>query len=93
MKIIDWIKIWMAYRKAKANVEAEVKKMEGLNMGKSKWKSKTLWFNVITGAVTVAGVLANSALAADPKIQAAVALFITIGNGVLRFMTNEPLAK
>lgn len=68
----------------------EVAKM-GESDGKKWWQSKTVWFNALTSVVTVAGALANSPLAADPKVQAGVVLFITIGNAVLRFLTNQPI--
>ena len=60
---------------------------------KKWWSSKTLWFNAITGGLTIAGALQSSALASDPKVQAAVALFITVGNAILRVITTQPVSK
>jgi len=52
---------------------------------KKPWyKSKTLWFNVVSGAVMLASEAAS--LGIDPKISAAV---ITVGNLVLRLLTHE----
>ncbi len=61
--------------------------------GKKWYQSKTLWFNALSGAITVVGTFANSALASDPKVQAGAALFITIGNAILRFMTDKPIVN
>lgn len=62
-----------------------------MDQGKKWWESKTLWFNAISGAVGVVTAFSNSALASDPRVQAGAALFVTIGNGVLRFLTEKPI--
>lgn len=67
--------------------------MESYGEGKKWYKSKTVWFNIITSVLTVVASLQNSPLVSDPQIQAGVILFITIGNAVLRFITDEPITK
>lgn len=50
-------------------------------------KSKTIWFNIINlalfGFETYSGIYII-----DPKLHAFI---VTIGNGLLRFVTNKPL--
>ena len=55
------------------------------------FKSRTIWFNAISGIVGVVASLTNSPLASDPKIQAGAALFLTIGNAFLRFISDQPI--
>lgn len=50
---------------------------------KNALKSKTIWFNLITGVVSVAGILPI-----DPAISA---LIVAVGNVALRFVTSVPL--
>ena len=86
MKLFSYLKIWRAWKKTQKQFKEDIK-MEP----KKWWTSKTLWFNAITGLLTVAGALQSSALAADPKVQAGCVLFITLGNAILRFMTDKPV--
>ena len=51
-------------------------------------KSKTLWFNLLSFAVTVAGTLSGTL---PPQFAPYVAAFIAIGNVVLRFLTTTPI--
>lgn len=51
---------------------------------KSALKSKTIWFNLVTGLVSIAGVL--------PIDPATSALIVAVGNVALRFITTEPLS-
>lgn len=81
--LVAWIKLGKTVSDV-ANDVKEASKMEG----KEWYKSKTIWFNAITGLITIATALQSSALAADPKVQAGVALFITIGNAILRLRTD-----
>ena len=54
-------------------------------MRKKKWyKSKTVWFNIVSGAVMVASEAAR--LGIDPKVAGIV---VVVGNIVLRLMTRE----
>ena len=71
-------------------LKQEAKKMEA-ESGKKWYQSRTMWFNIISGAIGVASAFQNSVLASDPKIQAGFALFVTIGNAVLRTITSEPI--
>lgn len=52
---------------------------------KNALKSKTIWFNLITGIVSVAG-----AWPIDPAVSA---LIVAVGNVVLRFATTVPLEE
>lgn len=56
------------------------------------WRSRTVWFNVATLAVTIAGVVADPALALDSRIVAGAAGVMTVGNVALRLLTNQPIA-
>lgn len=51
---------------------------------KSALKSKTIWFNLVTGLISIAGVL--------PIDPATSALIVAVGNVALRFITTEPLS-
>ena len=84
--LISWIKLGKTINDVAQDVK-EKTKMES----KPIYKSKTFWFNALTGALTVAAALQNSALAADPKVQAGVVLFITVGNAVLRLISDQPV--
>ena len=54
-------------------------------MKKKKWyKSKTVWFNIVSGAVMAASEAAR--LGIDPKVAGIV---VVVGNIVLRLMTRE----
>jgi len=58
------------------------------------YQSKTLWFNVVSLAVVIAGVLADPAIVSDARVVAAAAAFVTIGNAVLRiFLTSQPIGR
>lgn len=85
MTIIQKIKIWWKIKQA----------VRGIKMleGKNKWKSKTLWFNAIGSIVGVAASLHDSGIMKDPQIQSSFVLFITVGNGILRFLTTKPIEK
>ena len=88
MKIIDYIKLFWIFKKTESAIKWEVKNM---NDDKKWYKSKTVWFNIVSGGIAIATALQNSALASDPKVQAGVALFITLGNVALRFVTEEAI--
>ena len=67
----------------------EVIKM-GENEPKKWWASKTLWFNGIATAVGVATTVIDSGLIAQhPKAAGAFLLTVTVGNKILRFMTDQ----
>lgn len=83
------IKIFRIGTDTADKVKGEATKMDG----KQWWKSKTIWFNLLTGALTAAVALKDSALASDPKVQAGVALFITVGNVFLRIITDQPITN
>jgi len=53
------------------------------------WTSKTLIFNVIAGAVVVAGYFGYADFIPDEK---AMALIMAIVNMVLRFVTTQPVS-
>ena len=54
-----------------------------------KWyKSKTVWFNIVSGAVMAASEAAR--LGIDPKVAGIV---VVVGNIILRIMTHDGLEK
>lgn len=58
---------------------------------KKWWASKTLWANIIAGAVTV-GTAFGLKLGLDPQAQAElVAGVMVIVNIILRFVTTKPI--
>lgn len=57
-----------------------------MQMQKAFWKSKTLWFNVASLAVAVAG--GSFGIPVPPNVAVPV---IAIGNFVLRLMTDAPV--
>ncbi|MEK9722473.1 MAG: hypothetical protein VW405_03165 [Rhodospirillaceae bacterium] len=52
------------------------------DMSKSLFVSKTFWFNIVTAAVELTGVL--------PVPQGAATAVVAVGNVVLRLLTNQP---
>lgn len=54
-------------------------------MSKSIWKSKTFWFNVASAAVMIAS--GQAGISIPPKVAVPV---ITVGNVLLRLLTNQP---
>ena len=58
---------------------------------KKIWQSKTFWFNLVSGLVGVVGVLQGNELINDPKVQAAFASVVSVGNIVLRLLTDKPI--
>lgn len=85
--LITWLKIGKVISETTDSIQKEAKNMEA----KSILRSKTFWFNLITGLVTVGGVIQGSPLAANPHVQVGVGLFISIGNIILRAITNQPI--
>lgn len=55
------------------------------------YKSKTVWFSVVTAAL--AGLNAYSGEVQDPKQLNFVLGCIAIGNVILRLVTKEPIGK
>jgi len=59
---------------------------------KQWWKSKTVWFNVISLALGVLGAVLG--ILRDQKAIIAVTAVIALGNGVLRiWFTDSAIAK
>lgn len=56
------------------------------------WQSKTLWFNVITAVIAIAGSL-TSAFTFTGKTAAIFTGILTVGNVILRLITNATLTK
>ena len=62
------------------------------NMGKSIFKSRTMWINVITAvAGIVAAVAGSDMIQANPEYAGYAATALSVVNLVLRFITKEPL--
>lgn len=55
-------------------------------MSKKWWKSKTLWFNVVTAAVVLADKFSGNIISTDVAYSIAV-----VGNVILRFITKESI--
>lgn len=56
------------------------------------WRSRTVWFNVVTLVVTGASVLLDPALVQDSRVVTGATVVITVGNVALRMLTNQPIA-
>lgn len=56
-----------------------------------KWKSKTLWFNVLALLIIVARVFGFGDFVPDIRLAEYGAIVVTIINLVLRFVTKEPI--
>ena len=56
--------------------------------GKAFWKSKVLWFNVLAGALVVAGMLGYAEFTPDADV---LALVVAAMNLVLRLFTQQPV--
>lgn len=52
-------------------------------------KSKTVWFNVITGVLAVVDKLSGTDLVSAEIL----AIVVTVGNFALRFLTSKPLVE
>jgi hypothetical protein len=63
-------------------------------LAKPWWTSKTLWFNAITLVVMVLAVVIENAGLIELPSQAVglLTMGLAIGNAVLRFISNVPLA-
>lgn len=60
---------------------------------KDWWTSYTLWFNIASLIVVVAGVFTDPALATDPRVVSAATAVVTVGNALLRILkTSQPIA-
>lgn len=60
---------------------------------KNWWESWTLWFNVASLIVAIAGVFTDPALASDPRIVSVATAVVTVGNVILRVLrTSQPIA-
>ena len=57
--------------------------------GKKLWHSKTIWFNVLTGALAVAQALGVAGMIPGEYL----ALAMAIGNAMLRTITEEPIVR
>lgn len=85
--LITWLKIGKALSETAESIKKETTNMNA----KSIITSKTFWFNIISGGIGIAGIIMNSPLASDPKVQLGGTLFVSIGNLILRAITNQPV--
>lgn len=61
-------------------------------MGKPWWQSKTLWFNALSLIATAVTAIAGHEIVADyPSVVLVMMGFQAVINGVLRWITNEPI--
>ena len=59
--------------------------------GKSLWKSKTFWFNLLALVVVIATAFGFADFQPSPEVEQIGMVVITIVNLLLRFMTKEPV--
>lgn len=86
--LVTWLKIGKALSETADSIKKETSNMNA----KSILTSKTFWFNVISGSIGIAGIVMNSPLASNPKVQLGGTLFVSIGNLILRAITNQPVS-
>lgn len=55
---------------------------------KKWWKSKTVWFNVVTGIIVIADQLSGKAIPVEVS-----AVIVSVGNVILRLITNKAVTK
>lgn len=55
------------------------------------FQSKTVWFNIVSMAVTVAALLADPGVVSDPRVVGIAAAVVTVGNMALRVITAVPI--
>ena len=61
-------------------------------MGKSIFRSKTIWVNALTAIAGIAATLGGSELIADnPKVAGIAAMITGVVNVLLRVVTKEPV--
>jgi len=68
------------YRKASVVIDL----LEDAKMNKKLWKSKTFWFNILSGAAALSGVI--------PLAPEHVAIATAVINVGLRFVTDKPVS-
>jgi len=57
------------------------------------YESITLWFNIVSAIVVIAGIFADPSLGFDPRIVAGATAVITVGNALIRVLrTGQPIA-
>ena len=62
-------------------------------MGKDFYKSKTLWFGIIFGMVSIAGLFGFDAYQPDAQTAEIVGVLVSVVVIVLRLVTKEPIIK
>lgn len=55
------------------------------------WKSKTVWFAFLTGAVASLNAFASGVT--DPQALNAIIALVAVANLLLRFVTTQPLGE
>ena len=74
------LKMLAIYRKASVVIDL----LEDAKMNKKLWKSKTFWFNILSGAAALSGVI--------PLAPEHVAITTAVINIGLRFATDKPVS-
>lgn len=74
------LKMLAIYRKASVVIDL----LEDAKMNKKLWQSKTFWFNVLSGAAALSGVIPLA-----PEYLAISTAVINVG---LRFLTDKPVS-
>ena len=62
-------------------------------MGKDFWKSRTLWFGVVFGVVSIAGLFGFETYQPDAQTAEIVGVLVSVAVIVLRLVTKEPIVK
>ncbi len=77
---MNLLKILAIYRKSAVVIDL----LEDAKMNKKLWQSKTFWFNILSGAAALSGVLPLS-----PEHLAIITAVINIG---IRSVTEQPVS-
>lgn len=61
--------------------------------GKAWYKSKMILFNILSGIVGVGMALQSPEVGLNPQVVSILATVVTVGNVILRLVTNKPIGE